>query len=334
MFRPEGRWGQYKRSLANARYPEANMVLTAADKEMVIMNCVLGASSAEEEGNAWGEHSSLKDPAVAVQLMPLAGEEVVLKGSLFAAVHLFYLGEDPVYAEAWAEYVRDVMPAFANERGWNRQQCERRHGHGSEAWDFSPAALEIVHGYWHVWAERHRSGDRMQQAAAGKLLNRSMRVHKYMMFNGMRFSKGDWIMARPNAANHDLGELREPAPGLPAYGVPRRMWFGKLTVFYSHMPDVRVEGSVNQIVDVEWHPTVGIPHGPYDVDLQAPVVYAAMDKDHPPLFSCLSILPLQMTALPHPNRHRQLVMLQSSWHALSAVDCPVPWPRLQRYRGG
>ena len=57
MFRPEGRWAQYKRSLANARYPEANMVLTAADKEMVLVDSVLrrggaGAAADNDEASA------------------------------------------------------------------------------------------------------------------------------------------------------------------------------------------------------------------------------------------------------------------------------------------
>lgn len=338
MFRAEGQWGEYKRRLANPKCPEANMTLNAADKEMVRVYSVVhgggaGTGADDDATGCWGVHNSLKYPYMdGPWFEPKVGESVVMLGGLYANMHLFYLAEDEVYAEAWAEYVKQVMPGYANQRGWGSRECVRRSG--ANAWDFSVGALEDLQGYWARWVEVNCPGDAVQFAACRKLFNRQMWRHKSMVLNSLKFVEGGWIMARPNAANGDLGEIREPVAGLPQCGVPRRMWFGKIKGFYSHMPSELDPEVVSKIADVEWHPTVDVPHGPYDVDVQAPVVYAGKDKNHPPLFSCLSILPLQMAALQHPNRSRagQLIMMRPSWHALSAVNCPVPWPKLMLYR--
>lgn len=340
MFRAEGQWGEYKRRLANAKYPEANMTLNAADKELVRLHSVVHGGGAvagdNDEAGCWGLHASLKNPFASVSLEPVAGLPMQMLGALYGAMHLYYMAEDEVYAQAWAGYIRQVMPAYAIERRWRSLDYVRRPG--DDAWDFSVGALEDLQGNWGRWVEANCPGDQAQFAASHKLFNRLMWRHKHMVFNGVKFSEGGWIMARPNAANGDLGEIREPAEGLPKCGVPRRMWFGRLKGFYTHTPNELDPATVSKIADVEWHPTVEVPNGPYHVDLQAPVVHASMDKHHPPLFNCLSILPLQMTALPYPGenprRPARLVMMRPSWHALSAVDCPVPWPKLIRYGSG
>lgn len=333
MFRPEGVWGQYKRKLANMRFLEANITLTAADHECVRQHAVLrggeASVAADDEEMAWGVHGNLRSRFLSVDLLPVQWQGVDMLGDLFAAMHVYYLAEDEGYAEAWAEYIRQVMPAFAYSREWGGRDVEQRRG--SDAWDFSPDALQELHGAWRGWIEEHCPDDRAQFFACRKLFNRQMWRHRVMIIDGITFQENDWIMARPNPANGDLGEVREPAPGLPKYGVPCRMWFGGLKAFYSHRPNELDPETVTKVAHVEWHPTLDVPDGPYDQEIDAPVVYDRFDRSHPPLFSCSSILPLQMTALHRPFKPHVLVMLRSSWQPLAAVDCPVPWPRLQKY---
>ena len=199
------------------------MVLTAADKEMVQVHNVLcrggaGAPYDDDEANGWGVYNSLRSPYMDVLLELVHGQGVQMLGNLYAAVHLFYVSEDDVYAEAWAEYVGHVMPAYAVERGWTRLDAEQRPR--CEAWDFSPGALEDLQGYWRTWVSQHRHEDHAQLNASNRLFNRHMLQHQSMVLNGVQFKKGDWIMARPNAANGDLGVVKEPDAGLPTCGCP------------------------------------------------------------------------------------------------------------------
>ena len=89
-------------------------------------------------------HNALRNPFMDVQLEPVNGRGVEKLGNMYAAMHIFYMGEDEEYADAWAAYVRQVMPAHAIARGWTRQDAEQRPP--SQAWDFSVGALEDLQG--------------------------------------------------------------------------------------------------------------------------------------------------------------------------------------------
>ena len=51
----------------------------------------------------------------------------------------------------------------------------------------------------------------------------------YVRLGGIKFRKNDFFLARPNADNGDLTRVDGAAEaGLPEYGPPRQMWFGKV----------------------------------------------------------------------------------------------------------
>ena len=147
---------------------------------------------------------------------------------------------------------------------------------------------------------------------------------KEVTINSVKFTKGSWFLIRPN--EDDLNKL--PAGSHPPFGVPKKMWFGKVLEVFSHTGPTET----STLFHVEWHKTLPAPQGPYDVHIQAPVVQAAPAQECC-WFGCRGVLPLVMTAVQHPTRANAYLMMRPSWHELAAVNMPVPWPKLHYTQG-
>lgn len=338
MWNPESIWGELGRDLHNTRHTESNMLLRAMDKEMMHLHeefaldsdgeCVARAKRGAEP---YGEHNKLRSIDIETEY------EFVTKASeqrrrfntreQHSYLHKFYIGGDERSTELWDMFIQQRADKIVAEKGWPDGDASRNEMGG---WEFSHKALFEVHEAFERWAlaEPGLSGE-------DKRLARQLPLDYYALssitVNKQKYKEGDWILVRP-CEDEDLVKLPRAEgvdySGLPAYGVPRRMWFGQVKGLFHHTRYTTPE----LIMNVEWHESVASPHGPFDVDLMSPVVNKIVTEKDNPFFAATSVLPWpKMIALKHPIKAQQLVLISKTWLPLAAANMPMSFPKLMRY---
>jgi len=199
------------------------------------------------------------------------------------------------------------------------------------SYSFSIKALSVMHHRFAAWGALPASDLTPADRACTVPLPLNVDVMKAVVVQGVHFAVGDWVLARPNAANGDLSDVLDGDAELhlPRHGVPKILWFGKIRSLFVHRFPA---GQGHDIADVEWHKSLDVgAGGPYDVDLQSPIVYrraAYAVTEEQAYMECSAIVPLKMAVMAHPSRPDCFAMIRRTWHPLAVLDLPVPWPAL------
>lgn len=232
-----------------------------------------------------------------------------------------------MYENAWDAFLLEFMPTMSNEE-------KRRYGiewRGADGWAFPPNAIAFLRGRWEEW------GKRPENAGPTVFWGSGVSTFASLVVGPVKFVIGDWFLARPG-----VDEVRAivptPPAGLPKYGVPNHLWFGKIISFVRH---TRVDSDGSQLqedfVETEWHVTVARNEehpergGPYSAELQSPIVNAGITSEIS-FFPARSVVPLRMTAMPASRARPQgtpacWAMIRRDWHCcLGALDCAMEYP--------
>ena len=143
----------------------------------------------------------------------------------------------------------------------------------------------------------------------------------------LKFRTGDWVVLRTEEGALTTTPSRTPA-------VPSGLWFGQVQALVVHhswrTQNGRLQRVAAPLVQARWYDSAQAPGGPFDGELQCPVLPTSADRVL--MFdSIFKILPIRFTVLPHPLHSDRQVAVARNWHVLSAVGAPLPWPKLMFY---
>lgn len=331
MWRPEARWGEMVRELKDKAHVAANMIGRLADKEV----CGLfkwETNSSEDDEGTWGAHNLLRSGHLVVE--GILGGTRRLSGYILLSVtehswlHKMYIGCDQSFAALWERFVTEEGANEVQRQRWGEADASRTSavvGNGEQGWEFSPMALQGLHSAFYTWGRTKEGLSDADRARTVPLPIEAQSLKCIKLGTGIEavsIKVGDWVLARPD--DDCLNPIPNAGEGLPKYGVPKCMWFGKVLGIFKHK---RQGLPAIEVVKAEWHASVG----PYDTDFMAPVVRKGVVHADDPYIPAQSLLPLNMIALRHPRHSRLLVMLRKTWLPLSAVHMPLPWPPLAFY---
>lgn len=323
MWRLESKWGEMVRGLHNMLHVEANILLRLLDKEIA----GLYGKIEREVVEAWGAHEVL--PSSWRRIAPHFSHNRhgslqytrFLSAQEHVHLHNLYMGIDSVYSELWMRFVRERAAELVREKGFRVSDASF---HAEGGWKFSAHALQVLSYDFQEWGIS--SGlTSSQQLKTVRLVTEASSLSS-ICINDVPFKVGDWVLARPN--DEDLNPIVGSQAGMPQFGVPERMWFGKVKRMFEHQ---RYKQRKVRVFDVEWHESVPGPNGPYDVRFMSPVIRRGVVLKENPLIDALSVLPLKMIDVKHPNSAQFRVMITKSWLPLSVVNMPVPFPPLKYY---
>jgi len=279
----------------------------------------------------WGKEELLLSSELVTKLdFPIQPALRQLSPHEVAHLHNCYVREVPSYGCLFQAFVRERLSLLSDDELAEHGMSVGMDEEGARSIQFSDASLMWVRPRWEEWA-RAKEGLEGESGHA-EMWNPYVRSFCIVAVGPIKLSKGDWFLARPNEEDVVLlrdgdDEANAPAAGLllPKFGVPARLWFGKVKSIVQH---IHLDGSRRGLSIAEEE------GGPFDVELQAPIVssreFVNVDGlKEVAFFPAASVLPLSMTALPHPTRAGCLVMLRPSWHCLVSIKCPVPWPELE-----
>ncbi|KAF5827322.1 hypothetical protein DUNSADRAFT_859 [Dunaliella salina] len=342
MFPAESRWGELVRMLKNRRYAEASMMLGMIDKEILSF---FEKHGMHVEPSEVSDQVQLDEPWGEEQLLSWAGdlsikllEEVkgpsrmhVLSPQMRYHLRVYYTREDQEYDDLWQRYTAYCIPRLSDDL---RSRLDIN-PNSAGGWDMNPDVFESLRARWNEWAHSADAQLDDSQRSLTKMWQGKVLCSKKVSVLGVPFSVGDWFMARPNDEEDggDVTPLPGAAEGMPKYGVPKRMWCGKIKRIIQHDRWLRLEQPDEReaMLEVEWHVSLPVEHGgPYSVAYQSPLVLAAAHTTECPFFPVRSMLPIKfcaMRSLGLPARCPPcLVLIRRQWHCLSAVKLPVPWP--------
>lgn len=327
--------------LKNKLHPESNMIGRIMDKEVVglweLSQRQGGHSCAELAVEAnFGAHDLLRSPSPSIRAVPAAAgsfghlERLSLRRRFQQDMlkHLFkmYLGIDDVMHDLWVKcFVPECASSIKADNQWPDGDASEDAHHG---WTFSARALPVMLDKFEAWGQGKRVAGQIHARQALHTVRFFAEVEpmKEVIINGVSYKQGSWLCARPNELD-DVTELHHVRAGLPRYGGPRQMWFGKVRSAFLHRRAV----GAKEVFEVEWHATVPLHQGgPYDVQLQCPIVRKPVADLDDPFFAASSVLPVPFTMTP-TDIGAHFAMVSPSWHSLAAAMLPVPWPALIKY---
>jgi len=345
MWRAEDKWGQLTRDENNARHPEANMLLRAIDKEVIgLHNLCDGKKGKEVVQNAlkegWGTYDAFLSGSVMVSyeeepgVKQSAGMGSYCNNRVLAFLHKLYQSNDPEFCEWWQSFVSEEAARLVQTEGWTREMASHDRCTG---WSFHYDVFPRLHEEFECWgrrkfAAREFSVDQLYQTMR---FYPDVLLLKKITMDGVTFEKGSWLCSRPS--DDDVHELPNVREGLPRFGVPRQLWFGKVQGMFLHRRR-RAEGGNHEedvgqwakeyIFHVQWYKSVS--PCPYDVGLQSPVICNNERTDlDDPFVSTKTVLPLHMVARPYGRNNT--VLISRTWQPMGALNMPVPWPKLMQY---
>lgn len=318
------------RMLRNRAHPESNVFLCMMDKELVcrqMKHGVMKRVPEEGESVAWGEDELLKQERYDVELLSLHRNAVdIVTPEQRQQLHLMYMREDEQYLDLWSAFVNEFVPGMSQAQRDGLDITRSNEG----VWEFTAVALEYLRAQWPYWA---RSNVSQSLKGLVRLWQGMVVRYQKVKIADVVFRVGDWVMPRP-APEDDLTPLPEAAFDSPKWGVPKRIWAGKIRRILSHSRYAQDSEPIEEkVLEVTWHESLDARHGgPYSVDLQAPIVLAR-ESSECPYIPARSVLPIHFTpmrALHMPRGCPQCyVLIRRQWHSLGpGVNAPVPWPAL------
>jgi len=348
MFRAENLWGEFGRDLQNTRHPEANMLGRAADKELMGLHVLFHESKGESKAmkarsEVYGQHELLRCAAVGIEGEPLRASMSVSNGAGemragdkgFEHLHKMYIGLDREFSTLWQEFVEEKAAELKARHRWSDAQASRSGAEGG--WEFAREQLPTMHAEFAIWGSREDATE--SERALSRIWPRDLQPLRIIRIQGEPFKVGDWVCARPNEDDvFEVPDADQPEKaGLPKKGVPVQMWFGEVKKMWRHSRSFGLQDV--DFFEVQWHRTVSRGEGgPYDVQLQSPIVYKRPDPEslNEPFCAAKSVLPIKSMACDHPAPsvagQRWLVLIRETWQPMAAAGLPVPYPPLVKYQ--
>lgn len=227
------------------RYVEASIFFGMLDAELLafydkhVAPIRRESPDAAEDAKVWGEEEllcaesfPLGFPVLEGELSGAAGAQK-LSPELSQELHVFYMREDQAYRKMWCSFVDAFVERMnVDERRFYDITRSRARGGG---WELSVRATHHLRREWSRWVEGAVQFDESQKGLSLQWPEQVQCFKKACLTEGVSFCVSDWIMARPNEEDGDLKKIiPEPPEGLPKYGVPNRMWSGKILHIFRH----------------------------------------------------------------------------------------------------
>lgn len=317
MFPYENLWGDLGDTVWNQAYPESTVVEAASLKELWALQCNDFSTASSEP---WGVHDHLRQGNQNWQAGRHVGSQLGMQQrEVEARMHMAYQRLDPLYRQSWQHFMQAVTPTLD-------EATRRLYGiPGQPGASFSGVpnhqGVYELRLRWHVtqnWAAPNLSMELLHVAAFWRASEVYV-VDSYVV-NGFRVREGSWVVSCTSSPGQS-GGLLSPCPSV--------MWFGRVIQMWVHTEREGCEPE--PFLHVEWHETSSSNGCAYDAWIQAPLVQKSVQRIKPAVVSLREVHVLDACMVDHPRNADVWVCIARSWHVMSAVEKPCPWPLMMFY---